>query len=121
MARTRPRRPSAYPSSRHATSSPSAPGLFQFAAAAAGLGAGGLILEIALTRLFSVLLFYHYVFLVLAVALLGLGLGGALSALLPDRTTRGQEFAAGAAALAAMTTVAATVPVSAASWRRVSL
>jgi predicted membrane-bound spermidine synthase len=68
-----------------------------------------LILEIALTRLFSVLLFYHYVFLVLAVALLGLGLGGALAALLPDRATRGQEFAAGAAALAALTTVAATV------------
>src|SRR5262249_30736545 len=72
-------------------------------------GAGGLILEIALTRLFSVLLFYHYVFLVLAVALLGLGLGGALAALLPDRATRGQEYAAGAAALAALSAIAAAI------------
>src|SRR5690349_2633418 len=73
--------------------------------AAASLGAAGLILEIALTRLFSVLLFYHYVFLVLAVALLGL----VLAALLPDRATRGREYAASAAALAALATIAATI------------
>src|SRR5215213_9841562 len=99
MARTRPRRPSAFPSARAHAASSVAPGLSRLVAAAASLGAGGLILEVALTRLFSVLLFYHYVFLVLAVALLGLGLGGALAALLPDRATRGQEYAASAAGL----------------------
>ncbi len=107
MARTHPLASS--PSRPGALRASSSPGLPRLAAAAAGLGAGGLILEIALTRLFSVLLFYHYVFLVLAVALLGLGLGGALAALLPDRAMRGREYAAGASALAAMTTVAATV------------
>lgn len=115
MPRPRPVRPSAYPSSRLAfpasTRSGGYPrrGLAALVASAAALGAGGLILEIALTRLFSVLLFYHYVFLVLAVALLGLGLGGALAALLPDRATRGPEYAAGAAGLAALGTIAATI------------
>ena len=67
------------------------------------------MLEIAFTRLFSVLLFYHYVFLVLAVALLGLGLGGGLAALLPDRVTRGQTYSAAAAGLAAIVTVGSVV------------
>src|SRR5215203_1981295 len=53
------------------------PNLTHLAFGAALLGAGTMVLEIAFTRLFSVLLFYHYVFLVLAVALLGLGLGAA--------------------------------------------
>jgi hypothetical protein len=35
-----------------------------------------LLLELALTRLFSVVLFYHYAFLAISVALLGLGGGG---------------------------------------------
>jgi hypothetical protein len=35
-----------------------------------------LLLELALTRLFSVVLFYHFAFLAIAVALLGLGAGG---------------------------------------------
>jgi hypothetical protein len=35
-----------------------------------------LLLELALTRLFSVVLFYHYAFLAISVALLGLGTGG---------------------------------------------
>lgn len=35
-----------------------------------------LLLEIALTRLFSVVLFYHFAFLAISVALLGLGAGG---------------------------------------------
>ncbi|MGQ9629068.1 MAG: hypothetical protein ACUVXI_01980 [bacterium] len=34
------------------------------------------MLEVALTRLFSVILWYHYVFLVVSTAILGLGLGG---------------------------------------------
>lgn len=35
-----------------------------------------LMLELALTRLFSVVLFYHFAFLVISIALLGLGAGG---------------------------------------------
>jgi hypothetical protein len=45
----------------------------------AGLGLtsfAALLLELALTRLFSVVLFYHFAFLAISVALLGLGAGG---------------------------------------------
>jgi spermidine synthase len=35
-----------------------------------------LLLELALTRLFSVVLFYHFAFLAISIALLGLGVGG---------------------------------------------
>src|SRR6201998_941215 len=35
-----------------------------------------LLLELALTRLFSVVLFYHFAFLAVSIALLGLGAGG---------------------------------------------
>ncbi len=38
-----------------------------------------LLLELALTRLFSVLLFYHFAFMAISVALFGLGVGGVLS------------------------------------------
>ena len=37
---------------------------------------GALLLELALTRLFSVVLFYHFAFLAISIALLGLGAGG---------------------------------------------
>ncbi len=37
---------------------------------------GALLLELSLTRLFSVILFYHFAFLAISVALLGLGAGG---------------------------------------------
>src|SRR5215213_9970620 len=99
MARSRPLRPAGAPANRSLDTTSKEAADRRILAAAFCLGAGGLILEIALTRLFSVLLFYHYVFLVLAVALLGLGLGGGLAALLPDRATRGQTYAASAAGL----------------------
>src|SRR6201997_962111 len=35
-----------------------------------------LLLELALTRLFSVVLFYHFAFLAISIALLGLAVGG---------------------------------------------
>src|SRR5882724_4557389 len=38
-----------------------------------------LLLELALTRLFSVVLFYHFAFLVISIALLGMGSGGVLA------------------------------------------
>ena len=47
-----------------------------------------LLLELALTRLFSVVLFYHFAFLVISIALLGLGAGGVSAYLLKSRLAR---------------------------------
>ncbi len=47
-----------------------------------------LLLELALTRLFSVVLFYHFAFLAISIALLGLGAGGVLAYLLKRRIAR---------------------------------
>jgi hypothetical protein len=47
-----------------------------------------LLLELALTRLFSVVLFYHFAFLAISIALLGLGAGGVLAHLRKDRLAR---------------------------------
>jgi spermidine synthase len=44
-----------------------------------------LLLEVALTRLFSVVLFYHFAFLAISIALLGLGAGGVFAYLLKTR------------------------------------
>jgi spermidine synthase len=44
-----------------------------------------LLLELALTRLFSVVLFYHFAFLAISIALLGLGAGGVFAYLLKKR------------------------------------
>src|SRR5207302_421230 len=41
----------------------------------------GLLLELALTRLFSVVLFYHFAFLAISLALLGLGAGAVFACL----------------------------------------
>src|SRR5579864_9203656 len=45
-------------------------------AAVALISLAALLLELALTRLFSVVLFYHFAFLAISIALLGLGSGG---------------------------------------------
>jgi hypothetical protein len=47
-----------------------------------------LLLELALTRLFSVVLFYHFAFLAISIALLGLGAGGVFAYLRKQRLTR---------------------------------
>jgi Predicted spermidine synthase with an N-terminal membrane domain len=47
-----------------------------------------LLLELALTRLFSVVLFYHFAFLAISIALLGLGAGGVFAYLLKRRLTK---------------------------------
>src|SRR6202167_1672773 len=47
-----------------------------------------LLLELALTRLFSVVLFYHFAFLAISIALLGLGAGGVFAYLLKERLAR---------------------------------
>src|SRR5512140_2897502 len=44
-----------------------------------------LLLELALTRLFSVVLFYHFAFLAISIALLGLGAGGVFAFIARDR------------------------------------
>ena len=54
----------------------------------AGLGLtsfAALLLELALTRLFSVVLFYHFAFLAISIALLGLGAGGVFAYLWKSR------------------------------------
>ncbi len=47
-----------------------------------------LLLELALTRLFSVVLFYHFAFLAISIALLGLGAGGVFAYLQRSRLAR---------------------------------
>jgi spermidine synthase len=47
-----------------------------------------LLLELALTRLFSVVLFYHFAFLAISIALLGLGAGGVFAYLLKKHLAR---------------------------------
>ncbi len=49
-----------------------------------------LLLELGLTRLFSVVLFYHFAFLAISIALLGLGAGGVFSYLAKERLLRFQ-------------------------------
>jgi spermidine synthase len=46
-----------------------------------------LLLELSLTRLFSVVLFYHFAFLAISIALLGLGAGGVFAYLFKSRLT----------------------------------
>lgn len=50
---------------------------------AALLSASALLLEIALTRLFSLIFFPYYVFLIISVAILGIGIGAAMATLWP--------------------------------------
>jgi hypothetical protein len=50
---------------------------------------GTLLAELALTRLFSVILFYHFAFMAISVALLGLGAGGLCSYFLAGWLERG--------------------------------
>src|SRR5258708_25993147 len=58
---------------------PSNPGIMNrkmVMAAVALVSFASLLLELAMTRLFSVVLFYHFAFFAISVALLGLGSGG---------------------------------------------
>ncbi|HYE25676.1 MAG TPA: hypothetical protein VEG32_10805 [Clostridia bacterium] len=61
-----------------------------------------LLLELSLTRLFSVVLFYHFAFLAISVALLGLGAGGVLAFLYrPALSRRDPSILTAAASIAA--------------------
>jgi hypothetical protein len=57
-------------------------------AAVALVSFASLLLELALTRLFSVVLFYHFAFLAISIALLGLGAGGVFAYLGRDWLVR---------------------------------
>src|SRR2546428_10499778 len=63
-----------------------------------------LLLELGLTRLFSVVLFYHFAFLAISIALLGLGAGGVFAHLRKDRLSawRVRKVALGCSALNAI-------------------
>lgn len=67
-----------------------------------------LLLELALTRLFSVVLFYHYAFLAISVTLLGLGAGGVFSFLRRESLRRYSTRAIGTT-LSALCSVAVLV------------
>src|SRR4051794_14317482 len=55
-----------------------------------------LLLELGLTRLFSVVLFYHFAFLAISVALLGLGAGGVFAHLRRDALAKWETSRLGA-------------------------
>src|SRR5581483_6495671 len=63
-----------------------------------------LLLELSLTRLFSVVLFYHFAFLAISIALLGLGAGGVFAHLRKSRLQKCElrKIAANCAALTAL-------------------
>jgi len=71
------------------------------------LSATMLLLQVALTRFFSIAQFYHFAFLVISLALLGFGASGSLLALWPRlrRPTHGAAYALGFA----LSTLAATL------------
>src|SRR6185436_7556352 len=71
------------------------------------LSLSGLTFEIALTRIFSATLRYHFAFVAISTALLGWGLGGLLLHVLRGRIRSSREFAARLALL-----YAASVPCS---------
>jgi len=76
----------------------------------AGIGLtsfAALLLELGLTRLFSVVLFYHFAFLAISIALLGLGAGGVFAYLLRRRlaTTNTRTLASRVAAANAVVVV----------------
>ncbi|MGH9400966.1 MAG: hypothetical protein ACRD2P_02535, partial [Terriglobia bacterium] len=78
----------------------------------AGIGLvsfGALVLELSLTRLFSVILFYHFAFLAISIALLGLGAGGVLAYLQRERLMRFSTRELGAACSAASAVAIACV------------
>src|ERR1700743_3970363 len=58
------------------------------ALAVGSMSFAALLLELSLTRLFSVILFYHFAFLAISIALLGLGAGGVFAYVFKQRLTR---------------------------------
>lgn len=63
--------------------------LFRVAGAVMALAAVGLAYEVTLTRLFSLIFQYHYVFLIVSLAVFGLGIGAALGYVTRGRARAG--------------------------------
>jgi len=71
-----------------------------------------LLLELSLTRLFSVVLFYHFAFLAISIALLGLGAGGVFAYLLKAKlSTRETRWLASRLCLANSVIVVAVLEI----------
>jgi spermidine synthase len=68
-----------------------------------------LLLELSLTRLFSVVLFYHFAFLAISIALLGLGAGGVFAYVLKPRLARLSTRRLGSSVCAANSAVVVVV------------
>lgn len=83
-----------------------APSLRRLMAGAGALSAGSLLFEVALTRILSLLFFSSYAFVVLSVAVLGIGLGAGLASWRP--AWRSPQCLAGWAALAALAAILVT-------------
>ncbi len=83
--------------------------------AVALVSALGLVWEITLTRLASVVLSYHFAFVAVSLAIFGLGLGAALVYALPERRARGLAVPAAACAALAFPLVALLTPAVAAT------
>jgi Spermine/spermidine synthase domain len=81
--------------------------------AAAGLSAFIFLLEVLLTRIFSVTLFHHFAFAAISLGMLGLAVAGVRVALAPDRFTpeRADDDVTRAAGLATWTGVATTLVI----------
>ena len=80
---------------------------------------GALLLELGLTRLFSVVLFYHFAFLAISIALLGLGAGGVFAylwkprlAAIPTRTLAGRLCTANSILVVIVLEIVLHVPVA---------
>ena len=65
---------------------------------------GLLLFEVALTKIFSIILWYHFGFLVISIALLGFATSGVWLALRPEVLDRGPAILAKLAGLSALTT-----------------
>src|SRR3982750_3617073 len=91
-----------------------------------------LLVELLLTRIFSVTMFYHLSFLAVSLAMMGLGTSGLLVTIFPRRFEAGRaagQTAVAAIALAATTILAAfvafwmpvTLEMTAGNWIRVEV
>lgn len=68
------------------------------------ISCGLLLFEIALTKIFSIILWYHFGFLVISIALLGFAMAGVWLALGPDVLARGPGLLARLSGLSALST-----------------
>ena len=68
------------------------------------ISCGLLLFEIALTKIFSIVLWYHFGFLVISIALLGFAMSGVWLALRPEALERGAAFLARLSGWSAVTT-----------------